>query len=105
MDLIASYLLQENNWNLQPGTEGRHDVVTCYVCGKNFSGPNRQYVLSRHLTTTHSSHKPYMCLHCDYRAARRDHVTRHSKVIHGIKDQPNMINTLQTSTSNFNDLI
>lgn len=54
----------------------------CPLCRKRFQGPNRQYVLTRHLSTTHALEKPYHCPHCPYRAARRDHVSRHVKMVH-----------------------
>ncbi|XP_050728516.1 longitudinals lacking protein, isoforms A/B/D/L-like isoform X14 [Eriocheir sinensis] len=62
-----------------PGGDGS---VMCPLCRKRFQGPNRQYVLTRHLSTTHALEKPYHCPHCPYRAARRDHVSRHVKMVH-----------------------
>ncbi|XP_042224569.1 longitudinals lacking protein, isoforms A/B/D/L-like isoform X12 [Homarus americanus] len=62
-----------------PGGDGS---VMCPLCRKRFQGPNRQYVLTRHLSTTHAIEKPYHCPHCPYRAARRDHVSRHVRMVH-----------------------
>ncbi|XP_042875584.1 longitudinals lacking protein, isoforms A/B/D/L-like isoform X10 [Penaeus japonicus] len=66
----------------QQNAPGGNGSVTCPLCRKRFQGPNRQYVLTRHLATTHAVEKPYRCPHCPYRAARRDHVSRHVRMVH-----------------------
>ncbi|XP_069172038.1 longitudinals lacking protein, isoforms H/M/V isoform X22 [Procambarus clarkii] len=66
----------------QQNAPGGNGSVMCPLCRKRFQGPNRQYVLTRHLSTTHAVEKPYHCPHCPYRAARRDHVSRHVRMVH-----------------------
>ena len=62
--------------------QGQALFVECPECLKRFQGPNRQYVLSRHLSTTHAKEKPFACPACPYKAARKDHVYRHYKMVH-----------------------
>ncbi|XP_068237695.1 protein tramtrack, alpha isoform-like isoform X16 [Palaemon carinicauda] len=66
----------------QQNAPGGNGSVVCPLCRKRFQGPNRQYVLTRHMSTTHAVEKPYRCPHCSYRAARRDHVSRHVRMVH-----------------------
>ena len=68
--------------------------VTCSLCSKQFFGPNRQYVLNRHVQTIHGSLKPYNCSYCDYKAARKDHITRHEKMVHTLRTAASAVSRL-----------
>ncbi|XP_063595663.1 zinc finger protein 467-like [Penaeus indicus] len=55
--------------------------AVCPVCGKAFKGDKYKFRLSRHMII-HTGQKPFACPHCPYRAARRDHVSRHVRMVH-----------------------
>ena len=55
--------------------------MECHICMRQFSGPNRKFLLTRHMIT-HTSHRPFHCDQCPYRANVASNLRRHVKMVH-----------------------
>lgn len=66
--------------------DGGRDVcrasVQCPVCGRQFQGTKRNYLLNRHFQI-HTGEKPYQCPHCSHRANRKSNLKMHIESRHG----------------------
>ncbi|XP_018006780.1 longitudinals lacking protein, isoforms H/M/V isoform X28 [Hyalella azteca] len=85
---------------LQPSFKSKEptlDSVSCTVCHKLFSGPNRKQVLRRHLII-HTGDRPYACKLCPYRANQKSNLTVHVLSVHG-KDPLCSASSAPTSTT------
>lgn len=56
--------------------------VQCPVCGRQFQGTKRNYLLNRHFQI-HTGEKPYQCPHCSHRANRKSNLKMHIESRHG----------------------
>ncbi|XP_042224505.1 longitudinals lacking protein, isoforms H/M/V-like isoform X2 [Homarus americanus] len=63
------------------GAAGRA-TVQCPVCGRQFHGTKRNYLLNRHFQI-HTGEKPYQCPHCSHRANRKSNLKMHIESRHG----------------------
>lgn len=64
------------------GGAAARSSVQCPVCGRQFQGTKRNYLLNRHFQI-HTGEKPYQCPHCSHRANRKSNLKMHIESRHG----------------------
>lgn len=64
------------------GSAAGRASVQCPVCGRQFQGTKRNYLLNRHFQI-HTGEKPYQCPHCSHRANRKSNLKMHIESRHG----------------------
>lgn len=63
----------------------------CPHCNKTFSGHGRQQLYERHVIV-HTGEKPFVCLHCQYRANQLSNLRRHIRMQHSAEENQEFIN-------------
>ena len=72
---------KENQPMKKVSQRNKKNVLSCQLCGANFS---RIQNLHRHVRRVHTSMTRYTCLNCDYMGDQFKMITNHSKKWHGI---------------------